>query len=159
MGDPGCRPSLLIATEACPGPLRLGRHEPRHLGEQRAHVDRRQIELLGSHELEEALDDPIEPLDLVGDHVQVLARRRVRAAEARLQELEVDAHRVQGVLDLVRHAGGEPPERRELLRIGHQRLDRPHRIQISNCQHGAAGPVAAGDSIARHRQLAAVEER
>jgi hypothetical protein len=66
----------------------------------------------------------------------------------------VDAHRVQWVLDLVRHAGGEPTERRELLRIGHQRLDRPDRIQISNCEHGAAGPLAAGDSITRHRQLA-----
>ena len=43
----------------------------------------------------------------------------------------MDPHRVQRVLDLVRHAGGQAAQRRELLRVAHQRLDGPGRLEVA----------------------------
>src|SRR5437870_4794482 len=68
------------------------------------------MELVGTHEFEESLHDPVEPHDLLRDHVQVLANRGLASAEPRLQELEVNAHGVERVLDLVGHPGRPAPE-------------------------------------------------
>ena len=65
----------------------------------------------------------------------------------------MDAHRVQRVLDLVRHARGQPAEGRELLRIRHQRLDGADRVEVPQREHASTGALAVGDAIARHRQL------
>ena len=50
--------------------------------------------------------------------------RRRRAADLRPQQLEVNHHRVERVLHLVRDAGRQPAERHELARIGERRLHR-----------------------------------
>src|SRR6266571_3140808 len=102
---------------------------------ERSHGDRADVELLRAHELQEALHDPVETLDLVRDHVEVVLDAGLGpGGEPRLHELEMDAHRVERVLHLVRHPRGEAAERRQLLRVGHERLHGAYRLQVSQCE-------------------------
>ena len=66
-------------------------------------------------------------------------RRHVRRAHQELlsQQLEVNHHRVQRVLDLVRDAGRQPSERRELARVPHRRLHLAQVLQVAHDQHDA----------------------
>ena len=102
-----------------------------------AELHRLQLQLFGPRELEEADDHLVEPPDLVGDDVHVLrqidggrgpgAGARATgagsrtAAELLLQQLEVDRHRVERVLHLVRDAGHQPAERGQLARVVQRR--------------------------------------
>src|SRR5581483_7930275 len=75
--------------------------------------------ILRADESQEPLDDPVQPVDLARDDVQVLrdrTRRRAPAGlrEAGAEELEVDAHGVEGVLHLVCDPGREAPESGQL---------------------------------------------
>ncbi len=77
------------------------------------------------------------------DHVDVLRDlRRDRLpglAQARTQQLEVDPHRIERVLDLVGHAGGEAAKRGQLLGVGQERLDRPCGLEVAQNEEASTG--------------------
>ena len=73
--------------------------------------------------------------------------------EPRAQELEMDAHRVERVLDLVGHAGCEAAQRRQLLGVAQQGLDRPGRLEIAQDEQAARGLGIRAERISRNRPL------
>ena len=104
-------PDLDVAT-CSPRPMMTGMQ----LVDERRERDRLQLQVLGPRELQEALHDLVEPPHLRGDDRDVLERAG-RVGELHLQQLEVDHRRVERILDLVRDAGRQPAERRELARV------------------------------------------
>ena len=54
-----------------------------------------------------------------------------------LQQLEVDRHRVQRVLHLVRDARRQPPERHQLPRVVEHRLHAAEHLDVARDQHHA----------------------
>ena len=135
------------------GPRGFRTRDPRHVRQDRVDVDRRQTEVLRPHESEEALDDPVQALDLVRDHVDVLGdlrRDRLSSlAQARAQELEVDSHRIEWVLDLVGHAGGESAQRGQLLRVGQERLHSPGWLEVAQDEETPARLAVRTQRISR----------
>ena len=146
-----------IEDDLDPGPGGLGRAHPRHVRQDRVDVDRRQPEVLRTHEPEEALDHAVQSLDLVRDDVDVLGDlRRWRLCglgEARAKELEVDPHRVERVLDLVSHARRETAQRRQLLRVAQERLDGPGRLEVAQYEQAPARLGGRTERISRNRPL------
>ena len=65
----------------------------------------------------------------------------------------MDPHRVQRILDLVGHAGGQLAQRRQLLRVAHQGLGGPDRIEIAQDEQGAVELGVGPKRIAGHRPL------
>ena len=51
------------------------------------------------------------------------------------QQLEMDGHRVERVLDLMRDAGQQPVERRQLARVTQHRLQLRQRTDVARHQH------------------------
>ena len=150
-----------------------------------AHAHRLQPQVLGPRELEEALHHLVEPADLALDDFDVLERalggRRQRrlagasdsprppaaatglrlrrapaaAADLRPQQLEVDHHRVERILHLVRDAGGQPAERHQLARIGDRRLH-PRQVRQVARHEQHADELAVG---ARDRRASSAAAR
>ena len=68
------RRGVALDGEVDAGTFRLGPHDRDDLVEQARHPNRLELEIFRPRELEESLHDLIEPLDLVGDHVDVFDR-------------------------------------------------------------------------------------
>ena len=98
--------------------LGLGADRLRHVAGQGGERHPLEPHVFGPRELQEALHDRVEALDLVADDVEVRAHvgGRLAALDLVAQQLEMDGHRVQRILDLVRDAGREAAERRHPLR-------------------------------------------
>ena len=88
------------------------------------------------------------------------AARRSALPDLRPQQLEVNHHRVQRVLHLVRDAGGQPAERDQLARVGERRLhprqvrevarDQQHADQLAvGARDRRASSAAASSSLGR----------
>ena len=75
-------------------------------------------QLLGPREFQEALHDIIEPPNLAGDDVHMFAggSGTTHARELRLEQLQVNGHRVQGVFDFMRDSCRQAAERRDAPR-------------------------------------------
>ena len=103
------------------------------LDNERRDRDRAELRFVGPHELQEALDALVEPADFLLDDLDVL-RRRLPRRQLLLQQLEMNGHRIQRVLHLVRDAGGQPADHRNAARqLGQlRRLDalRRRRAQL-----------------------------
>ncbi len=69
-----------------------------------------------------------------------------------LQQLEVNRHRVQRVLHLVRHAGREAPQGHQLARVIEHGLDTTHVLQVARHQHHAEQLLIAVPDGVRHHQ-------
>ena len=62
-----------LGDDADASGLPLGLDERGHAGEQRIQVDGLERDVLGPHEAQESLDDPIEPADLAAHHLGVFS--------------------------------------------------------------------------------------
>ena len=142
--------------------LRLRRDRRRDVGDERRELDRLQLQLVGPRELQEAVDAPRRA---AGSRCAMMSTclvtsggargrdpRRVRPAPATgatqltrellLQQLEVNRHRVERVLHLVRDAGHQPPERRELARVVQRRVHLAQVAEVARDEHRAEEPAA-----------------
>ena len=77
--------SVALERQLNAGSLRLGLDDRHRLREEGRQGDGLQFQVLGSRELQEPLDDLVQPTDFAGDHVDVLyGLRRIEAWRARL---------------------------------------------------------------------------
>src|ERR1039458_1040867 len=101
-----------------------------NVGEQRPQVGLFQIEFHRFRKIQERLHSAIQPVDLIVEHLDGLLRFRLNR-HVSLEDLEPQAHRVQWILHLVRHAGCHAPQSRQTL--GHLELaaDALERFDVS----------------------------
>ncbi len=85
---------------------------------------------------EEVLDDGVEPGDLAQDELDVHAPL-VPLGEPATQVLHAGRDPGQGVSDLVRDAGGEPPQGRQAVQLSNPLLHAAHVREVGERGHGA----------------------
>ena len=113
--------------------VRLGLHRIEHARHERRNRHGAELRFVGAHEFQEALDALVKAANLLLDDLDVL-RGRLPRRQLLLQQLEMNRHRIERVLHLVRDAGGEPADHRDAARqLGElRRLDalRRRRAQL-----------------------------
>ena len=88
-----------------------------------------------------------------------IASGRSRRAELLLEQFEMNHRGIQRVLHLVRDAGRQPAERRQLLRVADRGLHLRHVVEVARDEHHGGEPmievvdhVRQDQSLARRRQ-------
>src|SRR5882672_11374666 len=87
----------------------VSRGEIEHCGDDSADIVVLQMKVQGTREICESLYNTIEPLHLIGENINMLPRTVLVSGVVELvtQQLKVNDHSVDGILDLVSNTCGE----------------------------------------------------
>ncbi len=108
-----------------------------------------ELKVLGTSKAQEPLDDAVQPAHLLIQGVEGGLRIRSGSREPLAEQGDVDDHRVQRILDLVRDAGGELPECRELLRVREVRAEPRQLLHIPRAYHHARDAARVAQNLRR----------
>src|SRR5712691_2714246 len=125
----------------------VGRSQLDNVVEQLANVQVREAQLHGTGEIHQHLHHAVEALDLTANHIHVPAGGGIDLLQFLAKQLKMHHDGIDGILDFVSHAGGEPANGRKAVGELDLVFDAAHGFGIAQGQQRADALAALFNEI------------